>query len=131
VTTADSFVALKTNAGFELRCARPFHYFADCGNTPVSLLKRPSAMFRSDFSSGPTVHSMAYPARTFSRPPKWLRTRSAPQHPHRESRRRRAVLHPELGVYLFQVLVHSTRTEAQDFGDVAVGFAPRDPHQDL
>src|SRR5229473_7236150 len=50
---------------------------------------------------------------------------------HSEGRRRGAILDAELGVNLLQVLIHGARAEIEDFRNVAVGLAARDPHQHL
>jgi len=42
-----------------------------------------------------------------------------------------AVLHPELGVDLLEMLVHRPRTEIKDLSDVTIGLATRDPKQHL
>jgi hypothetical protein len=53
VMPADSFVAPKTTAGFDNYASETISLFRRRGNTPVGLLKRPSATFRTDSSSGP------------------------------------------------------------------------------
>jgi hypothetical protein len=52
VMPADSFVAPKTNTGFNTYASEAVSLFRRRGNPPVSLLKRPSAAF-PDSSSGP------------------------------------------------------------------------------
>jgi len=53
VMPADSFVAPKTTAGFDTYASEAVSLFRRRGNTPVGLLKRPLATFRTDSSSGP------------------------------------------------------------------------------
>lgn len=44
---------------------------------------------------------------------------------------RRSILDPELRVDLFEMLVHGSRAERQDFRDVFIGLSAPDPNQDL
>jgi hypothetical protein len=48
-----------------------------------------------------------------------------------DSRRRRPVLHAELPVHVLDVVMHSTRREAENGRDLVVGLPGRDPPEHL